>query len=553
MKKQSFQKGSWLVFILLALTGCGGSDNSTPAATATTTTTVAGTTTTTATGTTTTTAATTTTSTTATTTTTTLPAQSTTGSTAFGVFSTPTARIAILPTSTATATGSANGVQPIGLSSLMASSKAHSKTTASSSGYGLIPVTFTDGNGPDECSVDSSAEMSVCIELATAQIAILDLSTFATSGLSSDVTVSLVTLSDLPTTTESIFSGDTCIDCGVVTIPTTSSATSPQFIIAGYDGYHVYNYPAAGATTATAATVYNVPISENLGIDALQGWIIAPGYWPLSENTNKVTTTGRQLFIINLAQGKSYAWTLPTDSCTETNATQQTLCTSFANEEIDSFSVDPVTEILTLQSESGNELLQLDLSQAVFSGTTFTAPHQFVSGQNPTDNEMSGTVASPLGDDLFFASEYSGDAWIGAASLPIGAGTGGNFPTYTFYPIYVDLTALNTANPGGACASFIGGDDPHREATAISLLGSQFGVYASGDGTCLATVNLALLAAAPHTVTANLVDSTYNLVTNKVVAFIAVPAGSASAVAPPGSVKHIGTQKTELKPLIRSP
>jgi len=536
MKNRYLKLGAVLALVLFTLGGCGGSSSSTSATTTTTvagatTTTAAATTTTTAAATTTTTAAATTTTTaaattTTTTTTTTQPAQTTTGSTAFGILSTSSARIAILPTSvggSSGATGAANGIELVSLGSLVSSSTKHSVKAASSASSGeFVPVTFSDGNGPDACSVDSSVLKAVCIELASAQIVILDLSTYATSGLVSDVVASQLTVSDLPSTQTS-FSGVSCTDCGVITVPGIANNGTAQFVIAGYDGYHVYNYPAASATSISATKVYSVPISENLAMDPTAGYLFAPGYY-------SGVSGGRILYIINLKSGNTYAWTQATDSCNESDATQLTLCQSLASEEIDSFSVDPATQILTLQSESGNELLQLDLSQAVFSGSgatgTFTAPHLYVNGQNATGGtEMSGAISSPAGDYLFIAAEF-GDAWVGSANLPASGGVGNVFPTYTFYPVYVDLTTLVSTSSSG-CTTFKGGYDPHREATAISLSGTQFGVYASGDGTCLAVVNLGLLAAAPHTVSANLVDSSYNLVTNGVVTF--VPTSSAAS------------------------
>jgi hypothetical protein len=233
------------------------------------------------------------------------------------------------------------------------------------------------------------------------------------------------------------------------------------------------------------------------------------------------------LNIIDLSKGKVFSWSQPTNSCTgETDPTQQSLCNQFASEEIDSSAMDPSTGILTLQSESGDELLQVDMGQAVFSGTTFTAPHQFFAEPNTATGsvEMSGALASGSGNYLFMASEYSPDAWIGSAALPAATGTGGSFPSgYTFNPVYVDLTAALASSTSPACSSFVGGGDPHRQATMLSLGGSQYGLYASNDGTCVAVVNLGALLAAPHTANPNLVDSSYNLVSNGVVQFIPAP------------------------------
>lgn len=441
----------------------------------------------------------------------------TTGSTAFSVFSTGNSRIAFLPVGT--------GVMPFSVGSVDSTSTTSTavraaSTTTPSVKLSLIPISFTNGSGPDACSVDSAAQKMVCIQLQSTQVAILDLSKFASTGDSADVTQGLVTLSDLPDTS-TVFSGDDCVDCGVVSMPNVSKPSAGQFIVAGYDGYHVYNYPAAGEATATAASVYNVPISENLSVDTTRNWVIAPGYDYVG------TGAGRMLNIIDLNKGKVFSWSEPTDSCTgETDSTQQSLCSNFAYEEIDSSAMDPSTGVLTLQSESGNELLQVDMGQAVFNGATFTAPHRFFAEPNTVTGsvEMSGALASGSENYLFTASEFSGDAWIGSAALPGASGTGGNFPSgYAYNPVYADLSAALASSTSPACSSFTGGYDPHRQATMLSLGGKQYGLYASDDGMCVAVVNLGALLAAPHTVNPNLVDSSYDLVSHEVVQFIPAP------------------------------
>ncbi|WP_459894497.1 hypothetical protein [Hydrogenobaculum acidophilum] len=437
----------------------------------------------------------------------------TNGSTAFAVFATNNMRVAFLPTSA--------GIIPfnIGTSSLTTVStvlRSVSVPNMASSTLSLsfISLTFSNGYGPDACSVDSLAEKMVCIQYDSNQVAILDLSKFATTGNTSDIATNIYTLSDLPLQA-TIFSGDSCTDCGVATMPNISNPFAGQFIVAGYDGYHVYNYPSStGTSSITAATVYSMSIGENMSVDPTRRWIIAPGSY--------VGTYGYvTLNIASMTNNTIYSMTISCSSISDTN--QQNLCYQYSEDETDSEAIDPATGIIIMQTEGPTVLLEIDMSQATYSGTVFTAPYKFFSEAN-MPARFTGVLASGSGDFLFMGTEFSPDAWIGASMLPTLSGTTGTnlLTSYTFNPVYVDLTQLllnSSSNP--SCSSFVSAGDPHSEAMTVSLGGNQYGLYASGDKSCVAVVNLNALMLAPRDPNnPNSISSGYNLIGNGVVQFI---------------------------------
>lgn len=443
-------------------------------------------------------------------------AVTTSTSTGFSVLATGSTRIAFLPVG--------SGVAALSLGSALTSTTAHALESPRSLAAGTTS-TIALPFAPVSCAVDGSALKAVCINLSTAQIAVLDLSTFVKTLNLADVAVQTVTLSDISSLPTKYFSGDSCLVCGVVIVPNATTPADAQIVISASDGYHVYSYPAAGATTATATKVYNIPISENLAADVANDRLIAPDYGSTSSAGTHVVN------IVDLKTGNVYGWTQPACSSLS-DSTQQSLCNSFSMDSIDSSAIDPVTGVLVLQSESGAEVAELDLSQATFTagtGTaagTFTAPYQYASMNNTAYGEMSGSLISGVGDDLFSGSEFTSDATISVAQLPSAGGSGGVFPaTPAMNPVYVDLTTLLSSMGSSApCTSFSGAYDPHNEAATVNIYGVQYGLYGSDLNNCVAVVNLGALAAEPRdTVNTNQVASTVNLTSTGVVQFFAVP------------------------------
>ena len=264
----------------------------------------------------------------------------------------------------------------------------------------------------------------------------------------------------------------------------------------------------------TATHVYPIPISENLAVDVANDRLISPDYSASSSSGQHVMN------IVNLSTGSIYAWTQP--ACTTlADPNQRSLCNSFSQDAIDSSAVDPTTGMLILQSESGNEVAELDMSQATFtpgsgsSNGTLTAPYQYASMDNTESVDMSGSLVSRVGDDLFTGSEFSGDTIVSAAQLPTTGGSGGAFPTTpTMSPVYADpSTLLSGMGASAPCSgSFTGADDPHNEATTLSINDHQYGLYASQGNRCVALIDLGALVTEPRdTTNTNQVASSVNL------------------------------------------
>ena len=453
---------------------------------------------------------------------------STGSSTGFSVLAAGTSRVAFLPVGST--------VVPVDLSAPLAPAapagavSARAASLAASSGLTAIPLPWN----VDACAIDNSALKLVCTEVASttsANLAVLDLSKFATSLNPADITVQSVTLSDIASQSSSSFSGDNCLACGVMTVPNPANPSAGQILVSSADGYHVYGYPSAGASTMIASHVYNVPIGENMAVALANGttqpdnYLIAPDYRASSGTGTHVVN------LIDLNKASVYSWTQPACSSI-TDTTQQSLCNSFQFESIDSAAIDPQTQVLVLQSESGNEVLELDLSQAKFTAGSsgapgsFTAPAQYASMNNTGYGDMSGSLVSGLGDDLFTGAEFAAPT-ISVAQLPSSGGSGGAFPASpAMNPVYVDLSSL-IAQMGASApcgGSFGGADDPHNEAMTLSVAGTQYGVYGSSGNSCIALINLGALLAEPRdTTNPNQVASTVDLVGTKVVQFFSVP------------------------------
>ncbi len=442
-------------------------------------------------------------------------AVTTSTSTGFSVLAAGSTRVAFLPVG--------SGVAPLNLGSALGSTSPMTSAARSLAAATAATTTIALPFTPDACAVDGSALKAVCIALNSPQLAVLDLSRFVATLNPADVAVQTVTLSDISNLATASFSGDTCLTCGVVIVPNASTPGAAQIVVSASDGYHVYGYPAAGASTITAGKVYNIPISENLAVDVAHDRLIAPDY----------TATGgsHAINIVDLKSGNVYTWNQPACSSL-TDATQQELCASFGFDSIDSSAIDPATDVLVLQTESGSEVAELDLSQAAFTAGSagangsFTAPYQYASMNNTSYGDMSGSLISGLGDDLFTGSEFTGDAYVSVAQLPTAGGSGGNFPgTPAMNPVYVDLTTLlGNMGTSAPCASFTGANDPHNEATTLSIGGRQYGLYASNTNNCVALIDLNALASEPRdSVNTNQVASSVNLTGTGVVQYFSVP------------------------------
>jgi len=418
---------------------------------------------------------------------------STTSSTAFAVLATNSARIAFLP--------GTNTVVPL---TIDGSTAVHgAKVAALNAGRQSVPsvsLSFT----PDSCTVDSSALVVSCISYNSTKLAFLDVSRFAASLNTADITATEFE-SGAPNTLTS-FSGGSCVFCGIVALTGRG-----QIVVAAHGGYRVYAYPASGAASPLVpAASDEVPITENFAADPTRQWIAASEYFPQGGN--------RKLRLIDLAKKKVYVWTANTDTCAPGD---DPACTSdFQSEEIDSETFDLATGMLVLRSESGSSQLLLDMSQASFddAALTFTAPHRHVDFENPYFAEMSGALASPTHSWLFSVAEFS-SAYIGVDALPTAGGSGGTFPAYTHQRVFVDL---NTPASIAPCTGTLqSGGDPHSEGYTTSLAGNEVGLFIDDARSCIVKVDLKALYEAPRDTTdPTKVDASYDLVAHGVLTYI---------------------------------
>ncbi|MDE1947207.1 MAG: hypothetical protein KGI35_01180 [Burkholderiales bacterium] len=419
----------------------------------------------------------------------------TTGSTAFSALSAGNSRIAMVPLNLPKSTNVHFGVMPVVID-----------------GQSVITGTFVQTSfAIQSCSTDSASMIAVCINYSSSMVAVLDLAKFATTFAVADIGVSEFDTGVPQAATP--FSGGSCMICGVVAVPAIHS-----FVVSASDGYRIYNYPVAGAASPLApAKIYAIPIAENFALSNSRLWVFSADYGS--------TGGPRVLRVIDLASQRVYAWDQYTNQC---SATDGAACTNFGPQVVDSITFSDDTGLLTLDDESGDSQLTVDMSQAVFSDSslTFSAPHAY-SGLSVVDTlglgEVSGLLASSTGHWGFAVAEFSG-AVVGVQQLPISAGTGNALAPPTPDPIYADLSTLVDHAP---CAfAPAGGQDPHAQGYTLTSAGVPLGLFISGDSRCMAVINLALLDDAPRQAGAlgNLLDtSNYDPVKSGAVTFYALP------------------------------
>jgi hypothetical protein len=272
-----------------------------------------------------------------------------------------------------------------------------------------------------------------------------------------------------------------------------------------------------------------VPIAENFTLSSTNNWLISPDYDPLGGT--------RPLRVIDLVGRKAYTWTTFTDSC---GASPSLSCEDFSAESVDAAAFDETTKILVLNDEAGDSQLTIDMSQAVFDATasTFTAPSSYSDYSTLRSQvlvDMSGILASSVGHWSFTVAEF-GDAIVGAAQLPAAGGSGGSINLPTPNPIYLDLSKLTDFAPCAVQPE--GGEDPHAQGYTLSSAGVPLGLLVSGDSSCVAVINFAVLATAPTqpSPSQNVVDlSGYDPIKAGAITLYAVPAASGATPALSGA------------------
>ena len=192
------------------------------------------------------------------------------------------------------------------------------------------------------------------------------------------------------------------------------------------------------------------------------------------------------------------------------------MTTTGSGGEMDSAAEDCSTGIALSSVEGTGQLFLTNLMQATFTGATWTAPSQFQTlPEFATFNAGTSGIAVESGTHLGVVTGEFGGSAFGAIQLPT--------TTVTGAPSVTDWAAANVpSDPSGVAWAM--GLDPHTVTVYRSPTSNKsFGVFVNGSRTFLAVVDLQALLAAPRTTGTHNVQPTFNLVTNNVVRFVALP------------------------------
>lgn len=389
-----------------------------------------------------------------------------TGTTAYGVLGTPTARVVFLPTD--------QGVSAVVLeNSTPATIKvANARLLATTNVVQTIAFTFK----VDACAVDSNDLKGICIGYNSSRIGVMDLSKYATTLATADITVQ--EFDSGAGNTKNSYSGGSCIVCGVA-----ADVGKKRFVVGGTGGFRVFNY---GSTVADAT--YAIPVGENFAFypqPTQSSFIIAPEY--------ETNNGSRKLRVVNLESKKVYVWDKNTDSIADLGPE----ATSFRAGDVDAAAVDINTGMIALTSEYKAEFLLIDFGQAKFDDTTgtFSSPFQLAIPAASNLPRLTDVTISTTGSMLLSHGEFSDN--IGLTKLADKTGSGNVFPASTNA---VHTFLLNDpAFDRSACGtgSFIGKGDPHGLGLYAGLDNGQRGLVINADNTCAAIIDLAGLLALP--------------------------------------------------------
>jgi hypothetical protein len=409
-----------------------------------------------------------------------------TGTAAYGVLGTSTARVAFVP--------AGNSVVPVMIEGTGTISSGLARPAAAANAVNVVPPSVAISFPVSACAVDSNDLKAACIGYNDSHIAFLDLHTFATSLKVADIGVQ--EFDSGAGTVPNSYSGGECVVCGVA-----MDVGKQRFVIGGTGGFRVFAY---GATTPI--TTYNIPVGENFGFLPQpngESFIIAPEYEPNAGN--------RKLRVVNLETGKVYVWTKNTDSVADLGAD----ASNFQRWEVDAAAIDINTKMITLTTEDSADFLLVDFGQATFDQTalTFSAPFKVAKPNAATNVPRQTDVAvSTTGDVLLSHGEGTGD--LGVLQLPTAAGSGGNFPAGVGA---LGTFQLNDPNfDHSACGTsyfFIGKMDPHGLGLYAGVDQGQRGLIVDNDNSCAAVVDLAAMLAAPRQAAdPNAIDTTNSAV-----------------------------------------
>ena len=357
-------------------------------------------------------------------------------------------------------------------------------------GISLVPIEGTDAAAAiatpsliNSCSSNSATGETVCVDNSTGVYEITGHTLTATITSGSNNFAG--------------FSGGSCKNCGVAIDALTNTAV----ISGGFggntsgDGVQLLNL-ANNTFSAPFPSEYTV--SENVSIDPNRNLILSPNEDDYYD-----------LFKIN-ADG----------SLSEFGNFQ-----SSVGGEFDSAAEDCTTGIALSTQEFTNNLFLVDLTQSTFTpptagntAGTWTAPSQteYLNTYGLAAGTSGISVAAGTTHLGITMGEFGGNTFV-AFKLPSTSGTG--------TPALVDYVgAVMPSTPDGD--GFSAGYDPHTITAYTSPNdGKAYGLVADwvfGYPTWVGVIDLQALLNAPRS-SANTVDPTYNLITNNVIRYVAVP------------------------------
>jgi hypothetical protein len=336
-------------------------------------------------------------------------------------------------------------------------------------GTGLsAPVTIPTTQAVSSCSSDSTLNQVVCIGN---NLSAVGSDVYVISGATNAISK---TLSSAATTSQS-FSGGDCDTCAQAVDPVHHTA----FVSIGMTGGAAFQ--PLDLTTGTLGTPIaaagQLATSENILVDPSRNLLLSPNE---GEETGSGGVGDYQL--LNISTGKVFDFKSPDAGATPGG-------------EFDSAGEDCTTGIALATLEGTGELFLVDLTQATFSGTNWSAPYNF---QNLPDFADFGAgtcgIAVATNSHLGVVTGEFGSNLFGAIQLPATSGKGA--------PALVDwVAAAVPTDPSGA--AFNDGYDPHTVTTYTSpTTGKQYAVMADYGAdeapTYLAIVDLQALLALPR-------------------------------------------------------
>jgi hypothetical protein len=289
-----------------------------------------------------------------------------------------------------------------------------------------------------------------------------------------------------PPPTPQTFSGGSCNTCGVAVDAVHNRAALTLGLATG-GGYQLLDL-ATNTFAAPIAAGVGVPTSEDILIDPGRNLLLSPNE---QNNYQLVSLAASPPSLSNFSPASPVG-------------------------ELDSAAEVCSTGIALSSVEFTGDLFLANLSQATFTGATWSAPSQyqafpeFVPFSAGTDG-----IAVESGTHLGVVTGEFGGTGFGAIKLPSTTTTG--------VPAVADWAAANVPNsPDGQAWAM--GFDPHTVTAYRSPSSNKaFGVFVNATRTFLAVIDLQALLAAPRTAGSHNVEPAFDLVANNVARFVMLP------------------------------